>query len=91
MPKINLQHPHSLSLPEARARVDQVAEKIREKYDTESHWEGDTLRFSRSGIKGAIAVDAHRVDVHADLGLMLTPLKPMIEQEIRRKLNEYFG
>jgi len=36
-----------------------------------------------------VAADA--VVVHAELGLMLSPMKGMIEQEIRNKLDEYFA
>ena len=57
----------------------------------DSQWDGDTLRFSRSGVKGSIAVSAAAVEVHAELGLMLSPLKGMVEDEIRRKLAEQFA
>jgi len=31
------------------------------------------------------------IAVKAELGMMLTPLKGMVEQEIRRKLDEHFA
>ena len=91
MPKIDIRRPHRQPLPEARAVVDKVAAKMREKFGTDSHWDGDTLVFSRSGVKGTIAVATDAILVHAELGLMLSPLKGMIEQEIGRKLDEYFA
>ena len=91
MPKIDIRRPHALPLDQARAVVDKVAARMREKFDMQSRWEGDTLRFSRSGVNGAIAVGSDAIHVTADLGLMLSPLKGMIEQEIRRKLDEHFG
>jgi putative polyhydroxyalkanoate system protein len=91
MPTIDIHRPHQLSLPEAHAVVDQVAARMREKFGMEGQWQGDTLRFSRSGVKGSIAVAADAIHVHAELGLMLAPLKGMVEQEIRRKLDEHFG
>ncbi len=91
MPSIDIKQPHQLSLAEARAKVDHVAGRMREKFDMESRWDGDTLRFSRSGVKGAIAVGPGLVEVHAELGMMLSPLKGMVEQEIRRKLAEQFA
>ncbi|MBB6244515.1 polyhydroxyalkanoic acid system family protein [Rhodanobacter sp. MP1X3] len=91
MPQIDIRRPHQLSIPEARTVVDKVAMKMREKFATESQWQGDTLKFARSGVNGTIAVGSDAVVVHAELGLMLSPMKGMIEQEIRRKLDEYFA
>lgn len=91
MPAIDLRQPHDLPLAEARARVDRVATRMRDKLDLDSRWDGDTLRFSRSGVKGAITVGPAEVVVHAELGLMLGPLKGMLESEIRRKLAEQFA
>lgn len=91
MPNIDIQQPHQLPLTEARAKVEHVASRMREKFDMDSRWDGDTLRFSRSGVKGSIAVGVDVVAVHAELGMMLSPLKGMVEQEIRRKLAEQFA
>jgi putative polyhydroxyalkanoate system protein len=91
MPKIDIRRPHALSPDEARAVVDKVAARMREKFDMQSQWQGDTLHFSRSGVSGAIAVAPEAVHVTAELGLMLSPLKGMVEQEIRRKLDAHFG
>lgn len=91
MPKIDIRRPHNLQMDQARTVVEKVAMRMREKFDMQSRWEGDTLRFSRSGVSGAIAVAPQSVHVTAELGLMLSPLKGMVEQEIRRKLDEYFG
>jgi putative polyhydroxyalkanoate system protein len=91
MPSIDLRQSHQLPLAEARARVEHVADRMREKFAMDSRWDGDTLRFSRSGVKGVIAVTAQEVTVHAELGLMLSPLKGMVEDEIRRKLAEHLA
>ena len=91
MPTIHIHQQHQLPLDQARTKVEHVAGRMREKFDMDSHWEGDTLRFSRSGVKGSIAVQTHTIEVHAELGLMLSPLKGMVEQEIRRKLTEEFA
>jgi len=91
MPKIDIERPHDLPLPEARAVVEKVAARMREKFDMAGHWEGDTLHFSRPGVNGRIAVHGDSIRVHAELGVLLSPLKSMVEQEIRRKLDEYFA
>ncbi|OOG47151.1 polyhydroxyalkanoic acid system family protein [Rhodanobacter sp. C01] len=91
MPSIDIHRPHQLSIAEARAVVDKVAERMREKLGIEGQWHGDTLRFSRPGVSGTIAVSSDTIQVRAELGLMLSPLKGMVEQEIRRKLDEHFA
>ena len=91
MPKIAIHRLHQLSLIEARAVVDQVALRMREKFGMQGQWQGDTLSFSRPGVSGTIAVTSDAIQVNAELGMMLAPLKGMVEQEIRRKLDEHFG
>lgn len=91
MPSIDIRRTHNLSLPEARAVVEKVAARMHEKFDIAGRWEGDTLHFSRPGVNGQIAVGSDAIRVHAELGLLLSPLKGMVEQEIRRKLDEHFG
>ena len=91
MPKIDIRRPHQLPIAEARAVVDQVAARMRDKFGMDGRWEGDTQRFSLPGVNGSIAVGSDAIQVTAELGMMLAPLKGMVEQEIRRKLDEHFG
>lgn len=91
MPRIDIHHPHQLPVAEARAVVDRVAARMREKFGTDDRWQGDTLLFSRPGVSGSIAVGSDTIQVRAELGLLLAPLKNTIEQEIRRKLDEHFA
>ena len=91
MPKIDIRRPHQLSIADARVVVDQVAARMYEKFGMTGQWQGDTLEFSRAGISGSIAVESNAIQVRAQLGMMLAPLKGMIEQEIRRKLDDHFA
>lgn len=91
MPKIDIRRPHQLSIPEARTVVDKVAARMREKFGMDGHWQGDVLQFSRPGVSGTITVGSDAIQVKAELGMMLAPLKGMVEQEIRRKLDEHFA
>ncbi|WP_426689934.1 polyhydroxyalkanoic acid system family protein [Rhodanobacter ginsengiterrae] len=91
MPKIDIRRPHQLSIAEARSVVEQVAARMKEKFGMDGRWQDDTLLFSRPGVSGSIAVGSDAIQVKAELGLMLAPLKGMVEQEIRRKLDEHFS
>jgi putative polyhydroxyalkanoate system protein len=91
MPRIDIHRPHQLSIPEARAVIDKVAARMHEKFGMDGRWQDDTLLFSRPGVSGSITVGSDAIQVKAELGLMLAPLKGMVEQEIRRKLDEHFA
>jgi putative polyhydroxyalkanoate system protein len=91
MAKIDIRRPHGKTVAEARAVVERVADRMREKFGTEGGWDGDILTFQRSGVKGAIAVSPSDVHVTAELGMLLSPLKGTIEEEIRKKLDEQFA
>ena len=91
MPKIDIRRPHQLPITAARAVVEQIAARMHEKFGMEGRWQDDTLLFSRPGVSGSIAVGSDAIQVRAELGLMLAPLKGMVEQEIRRKLDEHFS
>ncbi|RUL70470.1 polyhydroxyalkanoic acid system family protein [Dyella choica] len=92
MPNIDIRRPHSLSGTDAHTVIDHVATRMREKFQVETQWKSDgTLGFERPGISGKIAIGADEIHVSAQLGMLLSPLKGMIEQEIRRKLDEHFS
>ena len=91
MSTIDIQRTHDAGLERARETVDKTAQRMREKFGAQTEWQGNVLHFRRSGIDGTIAVGAQTVQVNARLGMLLSALRPMIEQEIRRSLDEQFG
>lgn len=85
---------HSHGLPEARAReaVQQVADKLVDRFGVDCRWQDDAvLGFSRSGVDGSIALLPGAVRVQAGLGFPLSAMQGMIEAEIRRVLGKYFA
>lgn len=91
MAKIDIRRPHGTTLPKARAVVEKVAARMSEKFGTKGGWEGDAYAFAGSGVKGTIAVSDSEVSVTAELGMLLSAMKGMIESEIRKKLDEHFA
>ena len=91
MSSIDIRRPHSLSEADAHTLIDKVAERMREKFDLKSQWQNGALIFERAGIRGQIAILTDEIHVTAQLGMLFSPLKAMIEQEIRRKLDEHFA
>lgn len=90
MASIDIQHPHSLPPAKARQAVQEVADKLHQRFDVQSHWDGDILNFSRSGIDGRIALMPKQLHVTAQLGFLLGAMKAPIESEIRRVLADRF-
>jgi putative polyhydroxyalkanoate system protein len=91
MPDIDIRRKHSLPAAQAKAAIQKVADHLSERFDVECQWQGSTLNFSRSGVDGQIEVGADEVRVAADLGFLLLALKPTVENEIHRYLDEAFG
>lgn len=91
MARIEINHTHGLSVPEARRAVEDIAGKLAERFDIQHHWQGQALLFERPGVSGRITLAARKVQVQAELGFLLSALKGSIEQEIRRYLDEKFG
>lgn len=91
MAKIDIRRKHNLSLAAARKTVDKLAKSIAKEFDLEYGWDGDTMAFSRAGVDGHIALEKGAVHVYANLGFVMGMMKPMIESEINRHLDEQIG
>lgn len=90
MPSIDIYHGHDLDHERARAIVGDVACDMQQKYATSNRWENDTLHFSRPGIDGRIRIKSGQIHVQARLGILFGAMKPIIEREIERILDEKF-
>ncbi len=88
--QIDITRKHTLGADKARSVVEHIAASLQHKFGVTPSWEGDRLHFSRSGVNGFIEAGADSVRVNATLGMLLAPLKPTVEAEIRRKLDQYF-
>lgn len=91
MPSIDIRHSHSLAPSKARKAVEQVADKLADRFGVTCTWDGDILNFARSGVDGRIALEPHQLHVTAHLGFLLSAMKGPIEAEIRRVLEERFS
>jgi len=90
MTGIDIKHAHSLPKAKARKAVEEVAAKLAQRFDVHCEWDEDTLKFTRSGVDGKIALKPKELRVTAKLGFLLSAMKAPIEAEIRRVLDERF-
>lgn len=87
MSRINIQRPHSLGRETARARAEQLAERLASEYHLSYRWAGDSLEFKRSGASGRIEVGDDCVEIELKLGLLLSAMGGSIKREIERTLD----
>jgi len=88
MSDINLVRRHSLPIPEAKARVQKVADELAAEHDLSSEWAGNTIRFHRLGLHGEMQVTASKILLEVTLGFLLKPLRGTLVDHIDRKLDK---
>ncbi|MBV4453937.1 MULTISPECIES: polyhydroxyalkanoic acid system family protein [Pseudomonas] len=88
MARITVERTHHLGKEAARAKAEQLASKLQERYGLESSWSGDTLNLKRSGVKGTVLVadDSLRIDVQ--LGLLMSAMSGTLKSEIEKALDK---
>jgi putative polyhydroxyalkanoate system protein len=91
MAVIDIRRAHKASVKSTKTAVEKVAKAIAKEYGIDHHWTGDDLHFDRTGVKGQIKVSKDDVHVRVELGFLMGALKPVIEREIERRLDEYFA
>lgn len=91
MSEIDIRTAHQFDLDAAQEVADSLARDLAEKFDVRYRWNNDVIEFERTGCHGEITVDDDCVHVRARLGFFLSYLKPAVEREIRRYLEEHFN
>ncbi|MDQ6620106.1 MAG: polyhydroxyalkanoic acid system family protein [Pseudomonadota bacterium] len=82
---------HQLSLSEARKAAEAVTEDLKARFELECRWEGNVVRFERSGLSGALTVGADSVRLDCQLGFLFSALKGSIEREVHKEFDKRFG
>ncbi len=90
MSDIDIRKTHDFDLDGAQQVADDLARDLAEKFAIDYGWDGDVIVFERAGVDGEIQVDEQCVHVRARLGFFLSYLKPAVEREINRYLDEHF-
>ncbi|MDI9244331.1 polyhydroxyalkanoic acid system family protein [Marinobacter sp. CHS3-4] len=91
MSVIDIRRAHSLDKSHARDAAEALAKDLSEQFDVNYEWDGNLLRFKRSGVKGKLDISEQDLHIHLELGLMLRPFKSRIEQEIHSQLDKLTG
>jgi putative polyhydroxyalkanoate system protein len=86
MSEIHLKQSHSLTRDETRKRVEAIAKELKRAYKMEYAWDGDHVRFRRTGASGWLYLGEGFIELEIKLGMLLAPLKGKIEEAIRRDI-----
>jgi len=88
---IHIKQRHELTHDEARKRIEKVAEDLKHKLNADYQWDGDSLRFKRSGASGSIDLSDDQIELKIKLGMLLAPMKPKIERYITENFQSIFS
>ena len=91
MPDISITQPHSLSQTDARAAAQKVADKLVREYGLTCKWEGDVLRFARSGVEGALTLGERQAALRIKLGFLMSAFAATIEQKVAESMRKVFS
>ncbi|MGK5077706.1 polyhydroxyalkanoic acid system family protein [Janthinobacterium sp. HLX7-2] len=91
MADINIVQQHKLTAVKAREAAQQVADKLVQEYDLACAWDGDVLRFERSGVDGSLTLEKEQAQLHIKLGFMLSAFASTIEGKIAEKMRKVFA
>jgi putative polyhydroxyalkanoate system protein len=91
MAAISIVQQHQLTPVTARAAAQQVADKLATEYALDCKWDGDVLRFERSGVNGSLTLEATRAALHIELGFLMSAFAPTIEAKVADKMKKVFA
>jgi putative polyhydroxyalkanoate system protein len=91
MATIAIAKTHQLSHRKAKEAAQKIADDLAERFELQCAWNGDRIDFRRPGVSGTLQVGRNDVRLQAELGFLLSMLKPTIEQVVHRDFEKYFG
>lgn len=86
---ISISRVHALTIDEIKARLEGLRQKFAEGPTSfTTSWHGNILKIAGAGFRGWIEVGVDRVDLEAQLGLLLIPLRASIETQLAAELDQ---
>jgi putative polyhydroxyalkanoate system protein len=91
MSDIDIEREHKLGREEARKRLNEMEEKLKERYGVKLAWRGDGADVKGTGVTGTIAIADAKVSINLKLGLLVKPLSSKIREAMERQLDKALG
>jgi putative polyhydroxyalkanoate system protein len=91
MADINIVQEHQLTPSLARDAAQKVADKLASEFDLACRWDGDVLRFERSGVEGALTLSHTQAQMEIKLGFLYSAFSAAIESKVADKMRKVFA
>ena len=91
MAAIHIVQQHALTPERARSAAQQVAERIGREYGLACRWEGDVLRFTRSGVSGVLTLEPQQARMAIDLRFPMSAMAGVIRAKVTENMRKVFG
>ncbi len=91
MSRLAFERPHALGEEEAIEVTRRLARTMADDYGVSSEWQGNTLAFRRSGVRGTLEVYADRIVLDAKLGPLLAAFAPRIRDRLEHNFAAWYG
>lgn len=90
MADISITQQHQLSQAAAREAAQKVADKLAGEFGLQCKWEGDVLRFARSGVEGTLALGESQAALRIKLGMLMGAFRSTIEAKVAESMRKTF-
>jgi putative polyhydroxyalkanoate system protein len=91
MAEISYVQDHQLTPENARAAAQKVADRMAREFDLACKWDGDVLRFERSGVQGALTLQKQQAALTIKLGFMMSMFASKIESKVAENMRKVFA
>jgi putative polyhydroxyalkanoate system protein len=91
MADIRITQAHKLTHKKAKAAAQKVAEQMAEEYEMSSEWDGDVLKFKRSGVSGRLIVSEKEAHLEISLSFLFKAFASTIEEKVSAKMKKVFS
>lgn len=87
MAKIKIDHKHGLDDEAARSKLEELVEKLGQKYKLKSTWQGDAVELKGTGVKGDLRLSQGKIAGVVDVPFFL---KGKVEKALAERLDQEF-
>ena len=91
MADINFIQPHDLPPPAARAAAQRMVDRLAGELGLDCRWDGDVLRFERSGVKGVLTLGEREAALRMELGFPMGAFAPVIRDKVAEQMKKTFA
>lgn len=91
MANVHIVQEHTLTPKKAREAAEKVAIKLADEFELEYAWDGDVLRFERSGVSGTLTLTRHKAEMLIKLNFLFGAFAPMIQSKASEKMKKVFA